>query len=117
MTKRHNIIVILFALFVSAGIWITALYRNNNTKKKILVSSKIFKGVNGWGYDILVNDSLFIHQEYIPVIATNKGFEKKEEAAMAASLVLQKLQHNKLPTLTKFDLQQIFVTDKISDGK
>jgi hypothetical protein len=93
MIKRHSIIVILIAFTISAGIWIKALNKNNAKKGKHL-SAKVFEGLNGWGYDILVDDSSFIHQEYIPVIATKKGFTKKEEAEKAASLVLQKLQQN-----------------------
>jgi len=112
-TKRHNIAIILLALAVSAGIWIIAL-NNNNSKKKNHLSARVFKGVKGWGYDIMLDDSIFIHQEYIPVIAANKGFTKQEDATKVASLVLQKLQQNKLPTLTTFDLQQIISVDKIN---
>ena len=116
MTKRHNIIVLIIAFIVSVGIWIKALNKNNS-KKKNQLSAKIFEGLNGWGYDILVDDSSFIHQEYIPVIAVKKGFAKKKEAEMAASIVLQKLQQNKLPTLTTFDLQQIFSVGKIKNDQ
>src|SRR5216117_1512294 len=111
MIKRHTIIIMLIALVVSAGIWIMVMNRDH-TKKKNRLSAKVFEDRYGWGYDILVNNSLFIHQEYIPVIALNKGFSNKTDAKKAASIVLQKLQQNKLPTLTTFDLQQIFSIDK-----
>ncbi|HLG40223.1 MAG TPA: DUF4907 domain-containing protein, partial [Chitinophagaceae bacterium] len=92
MTKQHNIIVIGTAVIISAGIWIIALNRQDGKKKKAL-SAKVFKGLNGWGYDILLNDTLFIHQAFIPVIETNKGFLQKQQAEKAAAKILQKLQH------------------------
>lgn len=106
MIKRHNIVLISVAASISAGIWITSF--NKAPKKKISFSARVYEGSAGWGYDILADDSLFIHQEYIPVIAGKKGFDKKDEAKQAAKLVLQKLQQNQLPTLTTFDLKQIF---------
>lgn len=111
MTKRYNIIVILIAVFISAAIWITALNRQDDKKKKML-SAKVFEGLNGWGYDILVNDTVFIHQESVPVTETNKGFSQKQQAEKAAGIILQKLQQGKLPTLTKFDIDQICSPDK-----
>jgi len=38
MIKRYNILVLLIALIVSAGIWINALTRNNKKKEKSSVS-------------------------------------------------------------------------------
>jgi Domain of unknown function (DUF4907) len=106
MINRHSIIVIGVASVISAGIWIATLNRQHS-KKQEPVSAKIFKGPNGWGYDISVNDTVFIHQEYIPAIAAKKGFPEKQQAEKAANLVLQKMQLHKLPTLTKSDIDLI----------
>ena len=109
MIKKHNIIVLLLAAIISTAIYMTAYKKASNTKT---FSAEIFKGVSGWGYNILADDSVFIHQEYIPVIGGKTGFPKKEQAKKAADIVLQKLQQNSLPTLTTFDLEQIYSTDK-----
>ena len=107
MTKYHNNIIIIIALAVSAGIWINALNKEH-PKKKNHLSAKIFEGSCGWGYDILVNDSLFIHQESVPVLKGKKGFPKKEQAEQTAQLIINKMKRGQLPTVTTFELQQIF---------
>lgn len=106
MTSRHNRVVILVSLAISGIIWLGALNRHHPAKTETL-SARIFRGSAGWGYDILLNDTLFIHQECIPVIATKKGFPEKEQAQKAADLVLQKIKQNKLPTLSKVDIEHI----------
>jgi len=115
MTKKNNFIVILVSLVISAGIWIITLYKGN-TKNKNHFTAKVFKGFNGWGYDILVNDSLFIHQEFVPVIAGKKGFSKKEQAVQTAQLIINKMKGNQHPVVTTFELQQICSLDKIQYG-
>lgn len=110
MIRRKDIILLSTAVIISAGIWVNAF--NRDSTKKISYSARVYEGPTGWGYDILANDSLLIHQEFIPVIVGAKGFAKKEQAKKAADLVLQKLQHNQLPTLTTFDLERIFSPDK-----
>jgi hypothetical protein len=106
MTRRHNVIVIGIAFIISAAILVITFSRQHPTKQQP-VSAKIFQGPNGWGYDIWVRDTLFIHQEFIPAIAAKKGFSEKIQADKAASLVLQKMKQDKLPTLTKLDIDHI----------
>ncbi|MEP7373304.1 MAG: DUF4907 domain-containing protein [Chitinophagaceae bacterium] len=106
MTKRYNIIVILLSLGISAGIWIVPFHIRQPKKKKDF-ATKIFEGFNGWGYDILVADELFIHQESIPSRPGKAGFRKKEQAEQTALLIINKMKQGRLPTVTTFELQQI----------
>lgn len=115
MTKQYNFIIILLSLVISAGIWAITLYKKD-TKNKNHFTAKVFKGCSGWGYDILVNDSLLIHQEFVPVIAGKKGFSKKEQAVQTAQLIINKMKGNQHPTVTTFELQQICSLDKIQYG-
>lgn len=115
MTKRYNLIVILLSLAISTGIWVITLNRLN-TKKKNHFTAKVFEGFNGWGYDILVNDSLFIRQESVPVLSGLKGFAKKELAEQVAELIINKMKRNRHPAVTTFELQQICPLDKIQYG-
>ena len=90
-------ICILFYAFTQRPVQRTARY-----------SAVVFSVSNGWGYDILVDDSVFIHQESIPGYGNGKTFPEKEQAEKAANLVLKKLKSNEgLPTLTRFELQKI----------
>ena len=106
MTKRRNIIVLSIAFIVSAGIWINALSRNNK-KKKSHLSAKVFEALNGWGYDILVDGKLFIHQESIPVMEGKKAFSKQVQAEQTARLIINKMKRGRGITVTTFELQEI----------
>ena len=105
MTKPSNLIIIGAALIISAAIWIVML--NKQTIKREKISAKIFQGLNGWGYDILVNDKLFIHQESIPAVHGKTGFPEKKQAEQTVRLIINKMERGELPTVTTFELEQI----------
>lgn len=109
MTSKHNLVVILAAAIISAGIWITSYYKASKCKAPF--SIRVYEGLNGWGYDIFAGNRLFIHQEHIPGIEGKKGFMNKEQAKNAANLVLRKLEQNVAPTLTTFEVNGILSTD------
>ena len=113
MTNQRNIIIIGISVVISAGIWI-ATVKNQNPKR---FESKVFKVVNGWGYDILVNDTIVIHQESIPVLQGRQAFVEKEQAEKTAYLVISKMKNGIPPTLTKFDLEKILRDDETKHGK
>lgn len=118
MIKKHTVIVILIAIMISAGIWIKGYNKNKETKKSKSVKALIFEGSEGWGYDILVNDSLFIHQEYVPVISGKHGFAKKEQAEKTANLIINKIKTGQIPVITRFELEKIIsVNEYPPDGQ
>jgi hypothetical protein len=51
----------------------------------------------GFGYNIILDDHVFIHQPSIPSIQGNKGFATKEQTEKVAQLVIYKLTHNIMP--------------------
>ena len=51
----------------------------------------------GYGYNILLDSAIFIHQPTIPAIPGNHGFKTESQAGLAASLVIYKLLHNITP--------------------
>jgi hypothetical protein len=102
MTTKHNLVV----LIASAAIALTIpfLYMLKPTKR---IEYNTFHTMKGWGYDILINNRLLIHQQYIPVIPEKRGFETEEVAKRAAGSVVEKLKNNKLPTLSYAEITQI----------
>ena len=116
MTKRYNIIVLLVSVAISAGIWIITLHKRQVQKKKD-ITAKTFGGFNGWGYDILVDDELFIHQESIPTRPGKAGFQKKEQAEQTAQLIINKLKQGQVPAVTTFELQQILPLNQMQDDQ
>jgi len=102
-TKKHNILILLSAVLIAAVVAVGIIKSKASTR----FDSRVFKVVNGWGYDILVNDTVVIHQESVPVLENQQPFQKSEEAMQTAQLVIQKLKNGEPPSLTKFDLEKI----------
>lgn len=111
-TKKHNNIIIGASVIISAAIWIITL---NNHRDERRIESRAFQTTNGWGYDILVNDSILIHQESIPVFQKQQPFANKDQAEKTAALVVQKLKTGQHPTLTKFDLDKILGSNETNN--
>jgi hypothetical protein len=52
---------------------------------------------SGYGYNIIMDSHVFIHQPSVPSVPGNKGFTTKEQAEKVASFVVYKLTHNIMP--------------------
>ena len=63
-----------------------------------------FKTDNGWGYSIASRDKVLIKQSIIPVINKTKSFTTEEDALKVGNLVIEKLNKDLAPTVTKNDL-------------
>lgn len=101
--KRHNIFVVGVSLLIAASFWIIPSRGNRD----IIFSYKIFSSNGGWGYDILVNDSVKIHQDFIPATAEKKAFPGEAQAIAAAELVIKKLKTGSNPSISPEELQTI----------
>lgn len=63
---------------------------------------------SGFGYNILVDGSIFIHQATIPSLPGNNAFSTKEKAELVANLVSHKLKNNIMPpSVTKAELDSL----------
>jgi hypothetical protein len=66
----------------------------------------------GYGYDILVRDTVVIHQPHIPVFNENLGFPTEASARQVAELVISKMKNKESPPsvtreeLIKFSLSE-----------
>ncbi len=63
----------------------------------------------GWGYEILADDKIYIHQDCIPAIKSQKPFVSKAEAMLVGNAVIGKLQKGKLAGITVDELNQLHV--------
>ncbi len=65
-------------------------------------------GADNFGYDILENNKILVHQPTIPGVPGNNGFKTKAEAIRVAKLVKQKIVHNQMPpTISERELQTL----------
>ena len=66
--------------------------------KNATMTYQLIPGINHtWGYDILVNNKLTIHQPSIPSLPGNEGFKTKEGAEKVARLVIKKMKKGEMP--------------------
>ncbi|HEX7692821.1 MAG TPA: DUF4907 domain-containing protein [Sediminibacterium sp.] len=107
--KRYGIY-----LFFSGAVVFFLLTRYRREKmpaeEKIHLSMKTFQAGDGWGYDLYTNDSVYIHQEYIPSIAGRKRFATGRDAGVTGSLALAKLQKSRFPVISVEELDSLGVT-------
>jgi hypothetical protein len=65
---------------------------------------------NTYGYEILVNQKMIIHQLNIPGQAGSEGFSSSENAGKVAKLVADKVRNNIMPpTVSPEELKQLNV--------
>ncbi len=101
MTNRKTVITafVIFLFAVSFLIYITG--RNNTFKVNT------YKSGDGWGYDVLVKNKVYIHQPFLPAVEGNIPFENKSTARKTGDLVVKKLKKHKLPTITREEVKSI----------
>lgn len=58
---------------------------------------------NTWGYDILVDNQLMIHQPTIPGMHGNEGFKTKGGTEKVAKLVISKMKKGEMPPTVTID--------------
>ena len=72
-----------------------------------VLTFKIFPVKNGYGYDILSNNRMIIHQPMIPGVAGEQPFSTKKDAVKIAALVVEKIKKGqRLPAITLADLKK-----------
>ncbi|MEP7143283.1 MAG: DUF4907 domain-containing protein [Ferruginibacter sp.] len=109
MKSTFNINAVI--VFVAVSIMYSC---NNHTPGNLLHENKhrgdiiaqTFKTGDGWGYNVFVNDKLFIKQSIIPAIEGNKSFAKEEDAIKVATLVVNKIKQHEIPAIRLDELQQ-----------
>jgi Domain of unknown function (DUF4907) len=61
-----------------------------------------------YGYDIISNGQLLIHQPSIPAVPGNTGFSQRKDAEKVAKLVITKIKQGEFPPrITQADLKNL----------
>lgn len=75
-----------------------------NPYEDAVVEVQVFKvdsldhnGIRGWGYNIKLNGSLYIHQPNVPAVMGNNGFYSEAAAKKAGDFVAYKIRKNIIP--------------------
>lgn len=113
INKRKLFAVGLLLLVTIAGsIYAWHVYRGQELLK---VEVRPFKMNSGWGYDITVDNKIFIHQPTIPALAGNLSFTSKEDAVKTGNLVVKKLVAGQFPSLSAEEIKGLDVSPVSSD--
>jgi len=89
------------------------LYKDANLTVEVFkIDSIEHNGNRGWGYDIMVDGKIYIHQPNIPAIMGNNGFSSEEDAQEVGDFIIQKLKNNIIPpSVTPEELDSLGVLD------
>ncbi|GHN02160.1 hypothetical protein WSM22_36490 [Cytophagales bacterium WSM2-2] len=76
------------------------------------IKDSVFVSPNGgYGYAIIMNGRVIIHQPHMPIVSGNAGFVSAEEARKTALLVINKIKYNQFPPkLSRQDLKDLEIT-------
>ena len=77
-------------------------YKNAQLDIKIFSNDTIKNsGIHGFGYDIYMYKSLYVHQPHMPAISGNRGFDTEEQARKVAEFIVYKIKNNIMPPSVK----------------
>jgi hypothetical protein len=102
--RKWRILYPLFFVFFSAFI-VYAITHQATQSGKIKV--RTYQVSEGWGYQVIVKDKVYIDQPFIPVLQGKKAFPDRKSASRAGNMVKQKLLNRELPALTGEDLKHL----------
>ena len=88
-----------------------AQFPDSSAYKNSTITYNIIEAPNNtFGYDVLVNGSLMIHQISIPAMPGNEGFKTREDAATVAEMVMYKIRKGEMPpTVTPEEMKKLGV--------
>ncbi|MGC1244039.1 MAG: DUF4907 domain-containing protein [Chryseosolibacter sp.] len=79
----------------------------SDTTRKITYTM-IGVGADAYGYDILVDGKVFIHQTTVPAVPGTRAFARKEDAEKVARLVVTKMEKGMMPpAVTRSEIEAL----------
>ncbi|GAC1452859.1 MAG: hypothetical protein NVSMB7_15590 [Chitinophagaceae bacterium] len=73
------------------------------------VALRALKMNDGWGYEVLVDNKVYIHQDCIPAISSFKKFTTESEALLMGNRVVDKIKHGHKPIITLQDINDMHI--------
>ena len=100
---------LLLALVVLGVVTGYIVHRQRQPQPQYQVT--VFSAPGGWGYDVLKNNQLLIHQPTIPGQPGQAGFVSEAQARRVGERVVEKIEQTQgMPTLSDDELRQLGVT-------
>jgi hypothetical protein len=90
-------------------VWFGIRRRNQSRKGQMFIELKAIQTPKGWGYDILADGRIFIHQNIIPAVPGEYGFRTKEDALAVGQKVYQRVLANQIPMVSIEEIKALGV--------
>ena len=113
MTKKNASVWRLVAAgLLIAGSLIIIFYKKNQQAASDLLPVELhpLKIGDGWGYEVLVDNKVYIHQDCIPAIPSFRRFRSESEALLVGKLVVDKIKHGHKPVMTLQEIRDNHIT-------
>ncbi|HTL09835.1 MAG TPA: DUF4907 domain-containing protein [Chitinophagaceae bacterium] len=108
--KKYFSILLPALLMLLAGVIILLHKQHQQAAAAWLpVDVHPFKTRGGWGYEVLVDKKVFIHQDCIPAIAAYKQFNSAADALQVGKLVVEKIKKGARPALTVTEISNVHI--------
>jgi hypothetical protein len=106
MTKRYAAMTaIAAALLLTGSAILFSKKANKATDSKMLpVALHVLRLSDGWGYEVLVDNKVYIHQDCIPAIPSFKRFASESDALSVGNRVVDKIKQGHKPIITLEDI-------------
>jgi hypothetical protein len=111
--KTTKLYILITAIFIvlAALVVLQAYIKHNsssvNQSPKYSINLFYVESGKGWGYDILENDKVIIHQDIIPAITDSRPFLSMLEAKKIGTLVIEKLEKQQKPYISIAELKKL----------
>jgi hypothetical protein len=110
MTKQYRIIYLVAAAMLVAASVIIISKKNQQAAIQLLpVDLHALKMTDGWGYEVLVDKKVYIHQDCIPAIPLYKKFNSEAEALLIGNKVIEKIKKGNKPSITLRDINEAHI--------
>lgn len=73
-------------------------YANSKIEIRVFANDTVRGSkIKGFGYDVYIDDKLYVHQPHVPAVSGNNGFNSKENARKAGEFIIYKIKNNIMP--------------------
>jgi len=83
--------------------------KSTGSSNMLPVVVRPLKMADGWGYEVLVNNKVYIRQDCIPAIPSYKRFKTEAEAMLIANSVADKIRHGRKPVTTAQEIDSAHI--------
>ena len=95
-------LTVLLLLGLAAIVWYNIDRRSKWKKDHVYVELRAFHTDKGWGYEILQDGRIYIHQDVVPAIASHGwGFRTKEEALAVGKKIYDRILSKQMPAVSR----------------